>query len=257
MIIKSKGMPIKAIGDVLSYIMRDEVQYIDALGHAPFIKQHLRGKTIEEWSKEFISNESTRRAKNKKARGFYHCIISFHPDDSRYISASLLERTAKRFIELRSPNSLVIGTAHSDNHIHLHLVISSIMHGGSGDSIRIGTSEFSEILRSMASFQEIEFPELEFSRVTFDGKSLEKDNEYQMRLRGKVPEKQLVIAHVKASYESSRSFPEFIESLKMEGYEPYERNGKIVGIKGSRRYRFITMGISLDRFNDSRKHMER
>lgn len=248
MIIKSKGMSIKAAQKLISYVMREEAQLSDERGNRLLIKQHLRGKTEEEWAREYAANEATRKYKNKRARGLYHCIISMHPKDSSNISLTVLSQIAKEFIRLRCPESLVLCTAHFDEHIHLHLVVSGVAYASGGKSIRIEKSEFKDILKHMSDFQEITFPELQFSKVDFGKGKGSKDNEYQMRLHGKVPEKQLATAYAQAAYESSSTFEEFCEAMKTQGFEPYERNGRIAGVRGLKKYRFTSLGIALDKF---------
>jgi hypothetical protein len=250
MIIKSRGMSIKAVDDVLSYIMREDAQLIDNEGRGVLVKQHLRGKSIEEWAAEFRMNERTRKYKNKKARGIYHCILSLHPDDSSNVTASMLIRIAKEFIRLRCPNSLAIITAHMDAHIHLHVLVSGVEFGGSGKSIRIERSAFSNILQSMSSFQEREFPELKFSKIQFGKKSMGKDAEYQMKLRGNTPERELVIAQVKASYTTSQSFTDFLDKIEFGGFTPYKRNGRVIGVQGKRKYRFSSLEVTLEKFRE-------
>jgi hypothetical protein len=169
MIIKSKGMSIKAIGNVLEYILRSDAQLKDGAGKTLLIKQNLRGAEPKDWAREYLTNESKRISKNKRARGFYHCIISLHPKDSVHVTTDMLEKIARQFIRLRCPDSLVVATAHQDEHIHLHLAISSVAYG-SGKSIRMDKSEFAEMLREMERYQEREFGQLQFSMVDFGNK---------------------------------------------------------------------------------------
>jgi hypothetical protein len=248
MIIKSKGMPIKATEGVLKYIVRDGSQLLDNRGRPLLIKQHLRGNDVSEWTREFIVNESKRRRKNKRARGLYHVILSLHPKDSDMVTFEMLGRFARHFLQLRCPNSLAVVTAHMDEHIHLHFALSGVQIG-SHESIRIERGGFVDILKGMEEFQEREFPELQFSKVNFEGKSLGRDAEYQMKAKGTVPEKQLIMAYATAALETSQSEAEFIEQLRIQGFEAYFRNGKLSGVQGIRRYRFKTIGVSLERFS--------
>ena len=247
MIIKSKGMSIKAVDSVLEYILREGAQFTDANGRPVLFKQHLRGNTPQEWAREYVLNEMKRKRKNKRARGLYHVILSIHPKDSKWVTSEMLENFVRHFISLRCPNSLVVATAHREEHIHLHLVVSGVQYGNY-ESIHIDRSTFSDILQKMEMYQELEYPQLEFSKVPFGKNSLGKDAEYQMRSKGIVPEKHLAVAYAKAAYETAESLGDFLECLKENGFEPYNRNGQVVGIQGKRKYRFSTIGVLIDRF---------
>lgn len=256
MIIKSKGASIKAVKKILTYILREEAQFIDSAGNRPFVTQHIRGNSIDEWVQEFTSNEAKRKTKHKHARGLYHCILSFHPKDSSQVTVEILNDIARQFIHMRCPDSLVVGAAHYDDHIHVHLVISGVVFGSSGKSIRMSREEFKDALKSLEVYQEMKYPQLENSVVDFEKGKRSKDNEYQMRLNGKVPEKHLVEAYAKAALETSSTFDEFLSTLNEQGFSPYKRNGKIIGVQGKRKYRLKTLNINLQKFKERERNFE-
>jgi hypothetical protein len=241
MIIKSIGMPIKAVGYLLDYILREGSKLVDGNGLPLLFKQHLRGTTPNEWAREFVALEQKRKKKNKRARGLYHVILSLHRDK---VTIEMLERFGREFLKLRCPNSLAIVTAHADEHLHLHLVISGVQIG-SYESIRIERSEFSDILKCMADFQGKEYPELKFSKVSFGKKPLSKDVEYKMKSKGIVPERQLILVYALAALDNAHSIEDFVEIIRIHGLEPYYQKNELVGIKGNKKYRLKTLGISL------------
>jgi hypothetical protein len=65
---------------------------------------------------------------------------------------------------------------------------------------------------------------------------------------GEPTEKEKIMDIAKKGLEKVRSIQEFIEQIKMEGYDVYTRNGNPYGIIGTRKYRFTSLGLSLEKF---------
>ncbi|WP_299116406.1 hypothetical protein [uncultured Winogradskyella sp.] len=69
-----------------------------------------------------------------------------------------------------------------------------------------------------------------------------------MQLRtGKLSEKQQLQLDLAEVYDKAKSSNKFIELLKQKGHQIYQRNGKDVGIKSKRKYRFKTLGYPMEK----------
>jgi hypothetical protein len=73
------------------------------------------------------------------------------------------------------------------------------------------------------------------------------DKEYQMKAKGKITEREIVISHIQEALSKTKTADEFLQELKGHGYEPYYRNGVLTGITVTRKYRFSGLGFPLDR----------
>jgi len=82
--------------------------------------------------------------------------------------------------------------------------------------------------------------------------------EYQLQLRtGKLSEKQQLQIDLAEIYGKASSSKKFIQLLKEKGHQIYQRNGKDVGIKSKRKYRFKTLGYPIEKLQLLDKNIER
>jgi hypothetical protein len=138
----------------------------------PLVIRHLlKSRTMEGMIKEFIENEKFRLVKRKNRTLLHHSIISFSPDDRRYITEPMLRDIAKKYIELRCPTSLVLGSVHWEAHIHLHLVLSGCKINGRSN--RVSKREHANISIALQDYQLSKYPELSAS-VVAHGKTVQK-----------------------------------------------------------------------------------
>jgi len=240
MIIKSKARKsIKAVKQLLEYVMRGDALYRDENGKTLFIRNNIRGHSLSDWCKEFTVNEAKRARKMKGSNVVYHEILSWHELDREVITLSKLEAMAREYIRLRNPNALVLAVAHQDKgHVHIHFVISGV-EKGSGQSLRISKEAFRDMKLSMEQYQRNKFPELEHSKVNHKQSQTKNptDKEYRMKLKGKTTEKEKLMADIELIQQTARTEEQFIEMLQDMGYKPYYRNGRFAGVEGKRRYR--------------------
>ncbi len=70
-----------------------------------------------------------------------------------------------------------------------------------------------------------------------------------MKLRtGEPTEKENITNTVQKALESTSSFMEFSEQIDSQGFEIYFRSGVPYGVTAKRKYRFSSIGVSLDKF---------
>lgn len=83
---------------------------------------------LQEMQKQFIINDKQRLHKRTSETKFYHSIISFSKLDK--LTDEQLLSVVKQFTKFRFPNSIVVGTNHSDKeHQHIHLIGSNVEYG--------------------------------------------------------------------------------------------------------------------------------
>lgn len=267
MIIKSK--PIKSkknLRQVLCYIMKGRdlnkkdfvyTQFVSGdrkianqlkkIELNPDQRSILEEQQIQNMNASFIENNEKREIPRINGNIAYHEIVSFNEGDANKLDKETMLKIAKKYIEKRSKNSLVVCTLHSSSNRHLHFVISSTEYA-TGKVIRKTKGEFKKIKIDMEQWQDRGL-RLTHSRVNHSKKkSFSKDAEYQINLRGNLSEKQQIAIVLSETFYKSSSSMNFYENLEGEGIKLYKRGGKTCGIVGtSRRFRFKTLGYSEDR----------
>ena len=212
-------------------------------------------KRIANFLDQYYANDLNRNIKRKNGVKYYHSIISFHKDD--HLQREQLLKTARRFAKERYPNSQLIVVPHYDrDHVHLHAIGSAVEYG-TGEVRRMSKAEFSNMKQRMEQWQDKELG-LIHSRVNHKkkDKQLLKDVEYQLRLRGKLSEKQKLQMKLQEVYNESKTVDDFYRNISPAGLSPYIRGGKIAGLDGAkRRYRFKTLGFSQERIADIENHV--
>ncbi len=221
----------------------------------PILKHNLRGRTTKGWSKEFERNFELRNNRRKDNIQLHHTIISFSNKDKKHINPELLKDITKKYIELRGKDNIYLASSHRDKeHIHLHIVMSSIKYM-TGESNRISRQEFKDIKLALDTYQKEKYPEL-VNSLPNHGKSksvqlndLEKNLQISDR---KLSQNQEVLETVQTVFDRSKSVDNFLSELKSEGYATYTRGGKVYGIEDAseRHYRFKTLGIDLNKLEE-------
>lgn len=250
MIIKSKSYKNKACYlPVIDYILRDS-EKDDGFVITKFIKgiDH----NANELATQFIRNEEYRKNERKNNVRLYMDILSFHEDDTEKLSNEVLKKVARKYISLRAPLSMVVATVHRNekSHTHLHFAISGTQYR-TGKSNRISRDDFkNKVKLPMEQFQQFRFPELQRSEINHDKsnnlkkKALIKDAEKQMELRGVTSDKQILLSILEQTYLTAKSEQDFCKQLQDQNLELYSRNGKVVGIRMNRKYRFSSLGYT-------------
>ncbi len=236
MIIKIKSIKTKDFGRLVRYIVKDS-------SYDTFILRHnLKGTVMTDWITEFEDNERKYRTrKRKNATILTHEIMSFAKEDTEHLSLAILKELARRYIDLRGREAIVLATPHFDqDHTHIHFLFSGIKYK-SNASMRMSKKQFKKIKQEIQQYQLDQYPELTHS-VVWHGKgnqTVVNDKEYRVISRQGESDKQKVRRIIKKLQGTFNTDQELYEKLKDHNIIPYTRSGKVVGvIYNKRKYRW-------------------
>lgn len=216
----------------------------------PFIIRHnLRSRSIKGYVREFEKNEAMRLTRRSNSVTVFHHILSFSSQDKEQVTDAMLKDMAAKFIALRAPDCLYVGTKHVDHdHIHLHLAMSAV--DLAGRSVRISKSKFQEIKKDLDRYQKEHYPELVHSLPEHGKKERLKHSELLVeKIKTHRPLEAEKLSRMLASvYATSTSVEHFLSSLKEHGYDPYYRSGTLTGVAaGKLGFRFSKLGYSQEK----------
>ncbi|MDW3651016.1 MAG: relaxase/mobilization nuclease domain-containing protein [Bacteroidia bacterium] len=255
MIIKVKSRKNKAFRQLLNYMIHSEERVPDSR----IMLHNLSGNDIQTWVHEFEVNESYRQHRRKNSVILTHEILSWHPEDTPYLTLEGIEDMTREYIAKRNPNGLYMGVIHlSQDHYHVHLCVSGVEYK-SGKAMRLSKQAFGELKQHTQDYQQEYYPELSKS-VVAHGRATSpqlSDREYWYKLNtGQQTTKEKVFQRVQTVLEQSKSIADFEEKLKADGLDSYHRKGKFQGVVvDGRKYRLRRLGIQLDSF-DKKKALE-
>ncbi|MBK7853231.1 MAG: relaxase/mobilization nuclease domain-containing protein [Bacteroidetes bacterium] len=188
-------------------------------------------------------------------------ILSWHRDDSKNISLSMLEDTTREYLRLRNPNGLYIAVPHFDkDHYHVHICASGV-ENKTGKSLRLSKTNLSKLSKGIQEYQIEKYPELKHSLVQ-RGKGrknsiTEKEYQYKMRV-ARATDKESLLKVLRSNYQRSVSIKEFFSKLNESKIETYQRSGRVTGIVfNGKIFRFSRLGISSELFQESSVEMKR
>lgn len=257
MIVKSKSRKRKTWHQLLDYMEQGADERSVVITH------NVRGKTTDEWEREFLEAEANRTVKRTDSVTLYHEIISFHDDDYHVVTSETLEDIALQYINLRAERGLVVAMSHHDrDHVHLHFCISGVEHS-TGKSMRMSQTQFTAVKRTLQTYQQERYPELRKSIADHGRKArqVRSEPEYLMKQRtGQPSNREVLTVQLKALFDQSRSLQAFGQALQAQGMELYMRNGRPQGVKADGvKYRLTSIGITkehLQRVNETPSRME-
>ena len=213
--------------------MHDKDRLFDKEERSFAITHNLKGNSIEEWERQFKSNENYRLRKRSDSVRISHEILSWHKDDAKNITIAKLEEMARQYIRKRNPKGMYVAVPHFDrNHYHIHICASGIEYK-TGKSLRLSKPDLLKLKKDIQQFQIERFPELSKSIVAHGKKvkSISSDKEYQIKLRtGRETEKEQIVAKLETCYKKADSKETFFQLLKKSGLKTYERKGNTTGI---------------------------
>ncbi len=240
---------------VQQYILGGKNDLNERLSKPVIITNGLRSSSVPGYIKEFQENEKLRQHARKDSIKAYHHIVSFSKLDNQHVTEKMLRDIAQKYISLRGPDCLFLAAVHTDrDHSHLHLIQSGVK-VGTGLSARISKQEFLEIKRTLQEFQKDKYRETVRSIVDH-GKSRQQKSKNMEAKNVKTHERQegerTLTSILKMAYATSSSKAEFLDQLRQLGHEPYERNGRIAGIRynGDDKYRLTRFGLDDKALND-------
>lgn len=230
----------------MEYILREK----DADGKKlEPITHNLRGNTIEEWEKEYITNEAMRIQTRANAITMYHELISFHYSDRTEITKDTLQDIAQEYIKLRGQDGMYLIAPHFDkNHVHLH-VMSSGVKFKTGTAHRLSRADLKELKLNLQHYHQQRFPEIKNSNPQHGkGKEYITDREYQARQRNeRALHKDFVKETITACFAKAQTQKEFLTLVQKAGLHCYERNNKPQGVMyEDMKFRFSRLDIDIN-----------
>lgn len=247
MIIKSlsrKANPAQLIRYALRYSLKENETQARKEHAKVLLRHNIRSKDVAELIAEFKENEKYRIYRRKNSVVLFHTVISFAPDDTRYINIGMLKDISRKFIELRAPNCLNLAVAHLEKqHKHIHIITSGVQ--VNGRSSRVSKQAFARTLDELEAYQQETYPELEYSKNSHVKTNVRNKEQLIKHLqKSREGNKRLLFAQLEKAYQRSQSKEEFIKALAANGYELYHRNERPQGILAhGKKFRFSSLGF--------------
>jgi hypothetical protein len=254
MIIKIKSYKRPTFRKLLEYIQNDSKRSFRKESASFTLTHNLKGRTINEWEKQFQKNEGFRLRKRKDSVYITHEILSWHKDDAKQLSLSKMQELAEEYIKQRNPRGMYVAIPHFDkNHFHIHICASGIEYK-TGKSMRLAKASLSKLKNDIQRYQIKQFPELTKSIVEHGKRDISKtsDKEYRVKFRtGRESKKDKVVAIINACYQKANSKEVFLQLLRKSGFNTYERSGKTAGVVfDNYKFRFSRLGFSEEKFQE-------
>jgi len=257
MIIKIKSHKREVFQNILKYMINDKDRLFDTSKSTFTITHNLKGKTIDEWVKQYKENEGLRIRKRKDSVRLTHEILSWHKDDGKNITLAKMEDTAREYIRKRNPKGMYVAVPHFDKeHCHIHICASGVEYK-TGKSLRLSKYNLQKLKKGIQDYQLQKFPELS-SSIAQHGKRIQyalKEKEYQFKLRtGRETDKEQVLKILKTCYEKATSKETFFEILRANNLKTYDRSSQLTGIVfNDKKFRFSRLGFTEERFENIEK----
>ena len=234
-------------GQLIDYILRKDSK--EKVNEKYVYFHNLLAKDRTRILEEFRLAEEGRLYKGNNRVSVFHEVLSYGTHDRQLISEEVLYETAKKYFELRCPNSVGLAAAHleDDKEYHLHFALAAV--DFEGKSIRIDRESFNQIKIEMQEWHHTRFPFLQHSTIDFKNpsKNLVSDKEFRVKERGR-SDKELLKEKLEQIFSQSKSRTEWQEKIKSAELETYIR-GKNQGIIFKDRvYRLNTLGFTEEKF---------
>jgi len=235
----------------LRYSLREKTHIKDKEDAALILRHNLRSRSIAGYIREFNENESTRLYRRRDSVTLYHNIISFAPDDKNLITDSMLKDIAKKFIELRGKNNIYLAVRHQETlHKHLHIMVSGVQLNGY--SSRVSKQEFKHIKIELDKYQQEKYPQLVHSLIDHDKKAHRSKTELIEQIKtSRQTEKQKLLAMLEKTYNAATSAADFLNRVKSQKLDVYERNNAVQGIIiDGQKFRFSRLGYDVQKIEE-------
>lgn len=184
------------------------------------------------------------KPKRINSNRFIHEVMSFSPESSQYLTDEILSDLAYKYLEKRCFYGLAYGCLHSsEDHIHLHFMISSNRIDDPNKSIRMSNKEFRDIRLEIEQYQAENYPLLKDSIVYTKDKKKKKNHVPKERETNKIKLIEIIDQVFQSS--DSRDLTSFCESLDLiPGLTVYTYRNKPHGVLyEGKKYRFSTLGF--------------
>lgn len=260
MIVKSMSRTAPSFAQLLGYIAGEDRGVGDPLLH------NLRadGRDLAALTRAFAAN-AAHAPRRRNGIALYHEVLSLSGADPA--TPAMLYDLAAHYLALRAPQSLAYGRVHTDGaNPHIHLVISANLRGRA-KKLRLSRARFGAIKRDLEHYQRQRYPALTHSLVFTaperpqpaperpgappvrglgECELVRRDRRQGLPEGRTAPRTKAVLAKALADALTISASPaEFRARLEDAGIEPYERGGRLAGVRyQGRKYRLRTLGLS-------------
>jgi hypothetical protein len=178
-LVKSMTRKDNSFGQLVNYLHKEEPTFGELVGYIHKEKDQENKVTtllhnipeiepddIEGIIEAFKENDTYRRQR-KNGIVQYHEVVSFSPSDTEKLiqNPSILMDMARKYLQLRAPNSLAIARPHFDEeHLHVHIMISGNCRESKEPS-RISQKDFEKVKQELNEYQQSQYPELSNSVI--------------------------------------------------------------------------------------------
>jgi hypothetical protein len=187
---------------------------------------NLRSDDIPGYVQEFVENEAFRRQARTDQVYLYHEIVSFNSLENKYLfTPDVLDDLVQEYIRLRGDTGVMIGAVHYDReHIHVHFCVSAL-HFRTGKSFGLSKARLLELKLSFQEYHRKRYPDLDKSTVEHG-----KDMPHLRHGQWYANQRQLIAEKAKRCFAKAKSQQQFLELLRTERLDYYERHGRPAGI---------------------------
>jgi hypothetical protein len=256
MIVKSMSRKAPSFDQLLHYIAAEGRGAGEPLLH----NLRANGRDLAAVNRAFMANAAFAPSR-RNGIALYHEVLSLSGADTA--TAEMLYDLAAHYLALRAPQSLAYGLVHTDGtNPHIHLVISANLRGRA-QKLRLPKANFAAIKRDLELYQQRRYPALTHSLVFTAGERPEKElqkagepparglAEHELGRRRRrqghaAPRTKDYLARALSdALTVAATAAEFRSQLEQAGIEPYERGGRLAGVRyQGRKYRLSTLGLS-------------
>lgn len=230
-------------------------------GRGFVVAHNLKGNRIDDWVRQLKENETHRKRRRKDSVIITHEMLSWHKDDVRNMTPQKMEAMTREYIRLRGSRGVYLAVPHFDRgHWHVHILVAGVEYK-TGKAMRMSRKELADLKKNIQQYQVRQYPELSHSVVQHGrkAKSRVSEKEYQLKARTKkLTKREEVSQLVYSCYTQASSTEDFYARLKACKLPTYVRGGRVYGVVSEgKKYRFKTIGISLEKSEAVQKTLDR
>jgi hypothetical protein len=230
-IVKILARHSPSFASLIRYILNEEKS-----DKMQIFTNNLRSDDVPGYVQEFVENEAFRRQVRADQVYIYHEIISFNSLENRSLfTPDVLDDLVQEYMRLRGHTGVMIGAVHHDKeHIHVHFCVSAL-HFRTGKSFGLSKARLLELKLSFQEYHRKRYPDLDKSTVEH-GKGMP----YLRHGQWQANQRQLIAEKARQCFAQAKSQQQFLELLRAERLDYYERGGRPAGIDANG----VKMGFS-------------
>lgn len=246
MIIKVLSRHSPSYGSLIEYLSREGKS---KNGKQTILTHNFKGTDKEAWVKELMENESFRRYPKSTQIFLYHTIISLSDKENKeLITENILNDLANQYINLRGTDGMYLLAFHDDKeHQHIHVLESGLQYR-TGMAHRLSHQDLHDLKVRLQEYHKEHYAFLTHSLPEHGkGKDYTKDAEYYGKEK-RANLKETVKQQVHDLFNQATSQQHFLQLLRENNLNHYERNGQAAGIVyDDLKFRFSRLDIEMDK----------